>query len=244
MRPAGTSTDVAAQVGYVDPVNKEHELVRLAQLRREAQWPGYSGIADYHDGIYDCDFVSPYTKSAKNWDADVMVLLQDWASHDALAGPVHPQRVALGHDPTRQTNKRLKSLLVQRLGLDLADVYATNVFPFVKPHDMGSSLPQRDLDRAAREFALPQIQTVRPLLAICLGIATFNAVAGAAGRKKLPTLADAVESSFVYGPTEVWCQAHTGQRGFNARNKVGVDRVSDDWASMADSLQRRRAARR
>jgi len=223
-------------------MDKERELARIAEMRRGTRWPGYSGIADYHDGIYDCAFVSPYTKSAKNVDADVMVLLQDWASEDALAAPVHPQRVALGHDPERQTNKRLEAFLKQHLDLDLADIYATNVFPFVKPRDMGSTLPQRDLDRAAREFGLPQIEIVRPLIAICLGIAAFNSVAAAAGRRKQHALADAIATPFLHGTTEVWCQAHTGPRGFNARNKGGIDRASDDWDSMAEALQRRRRA--
>jgi hypothetical protein len=50
----------------------------------------YSGIGDYHDGAYECERVSPYTKTAGNVDADVMVLLQDWASHGVVQWRLRP----------------------------------------------------------------------------------------------------------------------------------------------------------
>ena len=61
-----------------DPDDKNARLLALARLRQATRWPGYKSIADYHHGVYECDFVSPYTKTAGNVDAEVMVLLQDW----------------------------------------------------------------------------------------------------------------------------------------------------------------------
>src|SRR5947208_4454449 len=54
-----------------------------------------------------------------------MVLLQDWASEDVLAGPFLPDRVEHGYDPARGTNRRLKQRLSTHLGLELKDIYAT-----------------------------------------------------------------------------------------------------------------------
>jgi hypothetical protein len=64
------------------PMDKRARLLSLARLRQSTRWRGYTSIADYHGGVYECDFVSPYTKTAGNSDAEIMVLLQDWSSHE------------------------------------------------------------------------------------------------------------------------------------------------------------------
>ena len=68
-------------------MDKRARLLELARERQADRWPGYAAIGDYHEGRYECDFVSPYTRSAANVDAQVMVLLQDWASDASLSGP-------------------------------------------------------------------------------------------------------------------------------------------------------------
>jgi hypothetical protein len=214
-------------------IDKDTRLKELALLRKKTRWPGYKCIGDYHGGVYECDFVSPYTRSACNVDAELMILLQDWSSDEVLSGPYLHARCTVGHDPDRGTNKRLKALLHRYFGLELKDVYATNVFPFVKLGPMSASIPLRDLVRAAREFALPQIEIVGPRLAVCLGKAAFDAVALAAGRYRTRALANAIASPFEVGRTQVWCQAHTGQLGTLARNRAGADQIAKDWAGMA-----------
>lgn len=216
-------------------MDKHACLRELARLRQKTRWPGYKCIGDYHDGLYECEFVSPYTRRACNVDAEVMILLQDWSCDEVLRGPVLAERLTLGHDPRRATNKRLKDLLCQHFRLELSDVYATNVFPFVKPGAMSASIPMRDLARAAREFALPQIEIVEPRLAVCLGKAAFDAVALAAGRRRTGSLAEAIDLPFEIGRTQVWCQAHTGPLGTNARNRNRADQVARDWARMASA---------
>jgi uracil-DNA glycosylase len=184
-------------------------------------------------------FVSPYTRGACNVDAEVMILLQDWSCDDVLSGPYLNARCTIGHDPSRSTNKRLKDLLQRHFGLELKDVYATNVFPFVKLGAMNRSIAMGDLARAAREFALPQIEIVGPRLAVCLGKAAFDAVALAGGGRRTGSLAEAIASPFEIGRTQVWCQAHTGQLGTLARNRAGAGQVAKDWASMAAAYHRR-----
>lgn len=216
-------------------MDKRGQLAQLTQLRRESRWAGYTGIGDYHGGVYESDFVSPYTKSAGNVDAELMIVLQDWASADALSAPVDQDRVTFGLDPTRGTNTRLQALLRHHFQLELRDTYATNLFPFVKPGAMNAKIPATDLQRAAREFALPQIRIIRPVLAVCLGIATYNAIAVAAGHPSAATIADAVANPFDVGVTRLWCSAHTGL-GINRR---GMETVNADWAAMADDFRRR-----
>lgn len=212
-------------------------LLQLARRRQSTRWPGYKFIGDYHRGVYECDFVSPYTRTAGNVDSEVMVLLQDWASDEVLSGPVVDERVRLGHDPTRATNRRLRDLLRRHFGLE--QVYGTNLFPFIKMGSMNSAIPQRDLVRAAVEFGLPQVEIVGPRTVVCLGLATFNALAVAAGRRGARRLDEAIGAPFLVGGAQVWCQAHTGQQGTNMRNRGGVDRVTGDWARMAEEHRRR-----
>jgi hypothetical protein len=65
-------------------MDKHRELKALATKRQRARWPGYKGIGDYHNGVYECPYVSPYTKTAGNVDADIMVVLQDWTSDESI----------------------------------------------------------------------------------------------------------------------------------------------------------------
>lgn len=195
--------------------------------------PGSETLADYHDGIYDCDFVSPYTRSAGNMDSDAMVILQDWASDEVLRGEVLEERVRLGHDPSRATNRRLKELLQRHFGVGLAEVYATNLFPCIKRGGMSSPIPFRDLVRAAREFGWPQVEIVPPRTLVCLGRDTFSAMGVAVGRPRVTRLDEAIDLPFTHAGVRVWCQAHTGQQGTNMRNRDRVDRVTGDWERMA-----------
>jgi hypothetical protein len=216
-------------------MDKHTRLLALATLRKNTRWPDYKCIGDYHGGAYECDFVSPYTKSAGNVDAELMVLLQDWASDDVLSRPLLHDRIILGHDSTVRTNQRLRRLLLQHFRMELEQVYATNLFPFVKLGAKNARIPIRDLVRAAREFAVPQIEVVRPRLVVCLGKATFDAIAVAVGRRPTESIEHAIDvaSPLYFAGTQVWCQAHTSQQGTNNRNRNGLDQVEKDWARMA-----------
>jgi len=225
-------------------LTKKSQLRDLALRRQKSKWSGYRCIGDYHGGKYECDYVSPYSISAHNVDASLIVLLQDWASDEVLSRDFLQDRCTVGHDPTRWTNRHLKNLLKTYFDVEFDDIYATNVFPFVKLGSMNAGVKRKDLVRAATEFALPQIRFIAPRFAICLGKAAFNAVAAAAGMPKAKTLDIAIETPFLVGETKVWCQAHTGQQGRNFRNRGGVDRVSTDWARMAAAYSPETAALR
>jgi len=222
-------------------MNKRAELLALAKLRQATRWPGYNCIGDYHRGVYECDFVSPYTKSAGNVDAEIMVLLQDWSSDESLGGSFDEDSANLGYSRHIPTNENLIQLLRETFGLALQDTYATNLFPFVKRRGMSSSIPKSDLIRAADEFAMPQITIVNPKLVICLGKETFNALRRICNLSPCPTVDSGIESPFDLpkATTRVWCQAHTGRLGRNNRNRGGVDRVSVDWQKMRDDFATR-----
>lgn len=215
--------------------DKQDRLLALAQKRKTTIWPGYSRIGDYHDGAYECDFVSPYTKSAGNVDAEIFVLLQDWSSDESLSGSLDSDCVRYGLTRTFPTNKRLVELLRHHFGVELEVVYATNLFPFIKRGGISSSIPMRDLILAAKEFALPQIEIIRPKLVICLGLNTFNAVRIACGHTSARRMDEAITSPFTIAESRIWCQAHTGARGQNNR---GRERVAEDWRRMGIEFSR------
>lgn len=68
----------------VSAMNKRAALKRLAIKRRNSRWEPYKCIGDYHGGKYECNLVSPYTKTAGNVDSEIFVLLQDWSSDTFL----------------------------------------------------------------------------------------------------------------------------------------------------------------
>ncbi|MGH9931417.1 MAG: hypothetical protein ACREA9_19595, partial [Pyrinomonadaceae bacterium] len=214
-------------------MDKQAELLALAKKRQTTRYPSFNCIGDYHGGVYECDLVSPYTKTAGNINAEIMVMLQDWASDDFLRNhPFHEPSAKFGHDPTRPTNRKLKTLLNKTFGLGLAEIYSTNLFPFVKLGDMSAKIPMKYLVSAAREFAMPQLRIVNPRLVICLGLDTFNALRQANGFSRTDSLDFGIQNPFNIGMTRVWCQAHTGRLS----NRGSFERVLDDWRRMKSDI--------
>jgi restriction system protein len=215
---------------------KQMLLEQLAEKRQLTVWQGFHQLAEYHNGVYECNHVSPYTKGAGDVDAAVFILLQDWSSDEMLKGPICQDSVQFGHATYIGTNKKLKELLARHLGLELSQTYGTNLFPFIKPGKMNASIPQKYMVQAAREFALPQIDIVQPKLVICFGLSTFNAVRSVLGLDKVPTVEAGIASPFTHNGIRVWLQAHTGMLGQNNRNRGGINRVEQDWKQMAGEL--------
>lgn len=221
--------------------DKNAALLKLAQKRKSDVWPGYRSLASFHHGVYECDYVSPYTKTAGDVDADVFLMLQDWSSSRMLEGAVCQDSVELGHSSAIYTNVNLKQLLKRHFGLFLAQTYGTNLFPFIKNGAMNAAIPQRDMVCAAKVYGIPQIEIVKPRIVVCFGVATFNALRIASSLEKVSSVQQGMASPFELGQAKVWLQAHTGRLGQNNRNRGGVDRVNDDWRAMADEYRAGRA---
>lgn len=106
------------------------EYRELARSRVQARWHGYQQPEDF--GYDFREWVSPYTKTACTIGG-IALVLQDWASADGLRGGPVPDIQEYGRTRGLHTNKVLEALLGRLFGLALADVYATNAFPFIKP---------------------------------------------------------------------------------------------------------------
>ena len=165
-----------------------------------------------------------------------MVLLQDWSSDQRLRKPKDSESIKLGHGLKVPTNIKLKRLLKDTFGLELQDTYSTNLFPFIKQGGLSTTIPQKDLIRAASEFAIPQINIIKPRLVVCLGKKTFNALRSAHGLRSVAKMNDAITSPFDINQSKIWCQAHTGSWGQSNRNKGNPDRTFKDWTKMRDDM--------
>jgi hypothetical protein len=205
-------------------ITKEKELLKLAKLRQKTKYEGYKSIADYEIGYYECDYVSPYSKSAHNVDADVFVILQDWSSDDNMHG-ICQETNRLGYTPSVGTNIKLIEYLKNYLDLELGDTYATNLFPFIKMGDMSANIPIKDMRRAAKDFTLPMIQIIRPKIVIALGRKTFDALWDCCDDK-----VEVVEGSFKYGTTKVFHQPHPAARISNLEKEKR-------WSGMKNFLE-------
>lgn len=137
----------------------------LAKKRLDTDW-GYAQPEDY--GYDFRAWVSPYTKTCYQYGG-LLLVLQDWASHDFLAGGVDATVQELGRDPSVQTNIRLGRLVEEFLGLQLEDCYVTNLFPFIKPGGMSSAIPRNHLLRAGKMFLSKEVLLVEPTLTLALG---------------------------------------------------------------------------
>ena len=213
---------------------KREALLSLARKRQFCRLDGYACIGDLHGGVFECDHVSPWFKSAGNVDAEIMIVGQDWSSSDALNSEVpDPHIIRHGFDPKFPTNKNLDGLLNRYFGLTRAQCYFTNVFPFIKPGNPSATIGQKDLNWSAKTFTLREIEIVSSQLVICLGCRTFLALMRAANLKGAPKMDQAINSPFKLAHSRIYCVAHTGARGINNR---GRKRVDEDWRRLATSL--------
>ena len=208
---------------------KQQQLLILARKRQQTRLPGYACIGDFAQGVLECNHVSPLTKSGNNLNAKYMVIAQDWSSAENLKEPDN-DTITLGYSRKWATNKNLDALLLRHFGLDRSKCYMTNLFPFVKPGNASTHIPMRDLVHCAREFTLPEIAVVQPLVAICLGMATYVALMKALAQPIPARMADAIANPIHHNQTAIHCVAHTGARGMNNR---GRDLVEIDWQCLA-----------
>jgi hypothetical protein len=142
------------------------EYLALARERAESQCSPHRQPEDF--GYDFRAWVSPYTKGAHK-TGGLALVLQDWASADGLSGPLNPEIQRYGRTPTLLTNLRLEQLLKRVLGVSLVDVYATNAFPFVKAGGMSAGLRASHVRSAARQFAVRELELVKPTAVLALG---------------------------------------------------------------------------
>ncbi len=137
-------------------------------------------------------------------------------------------------------DRNLIRLLHEHLGKALADVYATNLFPLIKPRGMSEPIGHEAMLWAAKEFGIQHIKILTPRLVIILGGATFDALSEVARHPIRRSMSVAIESPFEFNGSYLWCQAHTG--GLGIRNRGGIKRVNSDWQKMAAWYRKPRVA--
>jgi uracil-DNA glycosylase len=125
--------------------DKRAALLKLVRKRQADTLDGYSReYYHFRDFDCECDHVVPWTISACNVDADLMLIAQDWASEEFLKvldqDQLQLQR-ELGQFPALPTNRNIKVLLQEHMSVSFGDTYATDVFPFVKPREDGRQNP-------------------------------------------------------------------------------------------------------
>jgi restriction system protein len=135
-------------------VGKKEALANLILLRKKDRNPKYCALSEFEGGFYDTDGIDPWTISACNLDADLMIVGQDWCSADSLSKSDPAQRELrrhYGRDANFPTNKRLQELLKKHCELEIADTYATNVFVFIKPGGISAPISMKDLAYCAEK---------------------------------------------------------------------------------------------
>lgn len=219
-------------------MDKASELSQIVAKRHAETHAAYHHLHSFDNGLWDCEHVVPWTKSASNLNAALMVIGQDWASENFLREPRYntPERIgarkSAGQDEYLPTNRRLKSLLRAHFGLEFAQTYATDVLVFIKPGAMTGNIPMRDMQYCAETYTLPQIRIVQPAMAICLGVKTFNSIRRALGLPDLKLKDAHVPSAHTLcNGTEIYGVPHTG--GLGHANAGGMERVDQVWSGLA-----------
>lgn len=232
-------------------MDKPKALAELIDQRRSETNSEYCHLHNFDGGYWDFDFLVPWTKSACDLDAQLMIVGQDWASEEFLRKHNSIQKRAdrkeTGQDAWLQTNKKLKVLLKNHFALEFANTYATDVSVFIKPGKMSGDVPMSDLLYCAKKYTLPQIAIVQPRVVLCLGAKTFNSVRAAIPERQrmkwseaqLPsshTIYKGSETYGIYEGSEIYGVPHTGGQGIaNARGNENVDRI---WKQLSEQFRK------
>jgi uracil-DNA glycosylase len=217
-------------------------LAKLADERRKDRYRHYHGVGDlnFFDGIYDRhDFVSPWTIGACNVESSLMLIAQDWSSADAIREETNEENrrvlAKLGHAPDLKTNKNIQRFLCKFFGLDFRDIYATNLFVFVKPGKISANIPRNDLAYSARKYTLEEIKIVRPKMVICIGQTTHSALRGVIGYPTA-TIEESLNAPAVYEGAKIFASYHTGYWGTRAAG--GEKPMEATWKLLGDIYRR------
>jgi uracil-DNA glycosylase len=142
------------------------EYLALADERVNYSLPGYGQPEDY--GYNFKEWVSPYTKGAHQLGG-IAIVLQDWSSHDGLEHKVDQSVQEYGRTISLKTNLRLEELLKRVFSVGIKDVYATNVFPFIKPDGISTHIPLRLIKQVASKFVAKELELAKPKIILALG---------------------------------------------------------------------------
>lgn len=220
--------------------DKALAIAKIAERRRSTtillgktlEQLGFKRLEDFGYGW--CNHVVPWTLSANNLDAEVMVLGHDWASAGWLEDRKDdPAMALLGRDLRLPSNRNLDQLLRKHLDLQFCCTYATDIVPFIKmTKGMVGAVDAGAIKECARLFAIPQIEIVGPRVVICLGRDTFKAIVRAlnASIDKGPDI-----EFLDYNGTRIFSVTHTASSvGTERRRRSGA--VDREWCEIAGFL--------
>jgi restriction system protein len=216
-------------------MSKEDNLRALARIRKADRVIGYKTFGEYHGGRYDVnDFVVPWTISAHNYEADLLIMGQDWNSDGNLSGPFNQRQADTGQIAELASNRNLKTLLKDHCALSFCETYSTDAFPFVKMGTMSASIRWKDFICATEKYALPQIEIVRPKVVVALGSVTYNALRKLVGYK-YRRISD-VWDECSYKGIEIIGVTHTAAMSINMAG--GLPGVAHQWELVNRRIRR------
>jgi hypothetical protein len=115
-----------------------------------------------------------------------------------------------------------------------ADVYATDVFVFIKPGKMGERIPSLDLKRSAEEYGIPQIRIINPNYVICIGSSTYNSIRSVCGLTYMPIKRSFSEKPLEIGKSKIVAVHHTG--GSATAYQGGPKEQDKEWSQIAKMI--------
>ena len=127
----------------------------------------YSKVSDVFESDY-ADFVSPISACSHNYDADVMIVMQDWAHYDGVknadrSGP------KIGYNPKLKANVELDKRL-ESIGESRNSVYMTNAMVHLKhTATIDGAVSAPDMRQSIEKFTLREIDAIRPKVVLVVG---------------------------------------------------------------------------
>ncbi len=127
----------------------------------------YSKVSDVFEQDY-ADFVSPIAARSHNYDADVMIVMQDWSHYDGVKDNDR-SGAKIGYNPKLKANIELDKRL-ESIGESRSSVYMTNAMVHLKhTATIDGAVSAPDMRRSIEKFTLREIDAVRPKVVLVVG---------------------------------------------------------------------------
>lgn len=212
--------------------SKASAIKILSGKRRADRLSGSFNVGDFHEGRYEThEFVSPFTKSACNFNSELMLIGQDWFPYDKLVEPFNQDLAGRGFVPSIPTNRNLRRLLTDHFNLKFEDTYATNLFVFIKSGGVNNPINDSDLLYSCENYTLPEISIIKPKIVICLGIKVFKIISRAAG-SDVVSIENSLDCSLEYEGVRLVGAYHPGGQG--TAQAGGTANVNIHWKAIGD----------
>lgn len=196
------------------------DLVRARKVCRLCD--GLTNPASCADGIYDGDYIGPWSQWQGSLTAVMMIVGQDWGD------TAYYIKQRGRDDESNATNKMLVEL-VRSTGLEMNSVFLTNAILCLKEGGLQAPVREQWFANCGPRFLKPTIELIKPKVLVTLGEWAYRSVQKLYSLPPLPFRKTVDRQEGFQLPHDVlfFPMYHCGRRILNTHRSI--EKQMEDW---------------